>query len=54
MTEEKSPFMHFVSIKDIRQEGKVEHTLSDIILITICAVLSGHDTWKGISDYGRK
>ncbi|WP_439437667.1 transposase family protein [Salinivibrio costicola] len=48
MTEDKSPFMHFVSIRDIRQEGKVEHTLSDIILITICAVLSGHDTWKGM------
>ncbi|OOE33498.1 ISAs1 family transposase [Salinivibrio kushneri] len=54
MTEDKSPFMHFVSIRDIRQEGKVENMLSDIILITICAVLSGHDTWKGIIDYGRK
>ncbi|OOE96562.1 ISAs1 family transposase [Salinivibrio sp. IB643] len=54
MTEDKSPFMHFVSIRDIRQEDKVEYTLSDIILITICAVLSGHDTWKGISGYGRK
>jgi hypothetical protein len=31
MTEDKSPFMHFVSIRDIRQEDKVEHTLSDII-----------------------
>ncbi len=29
MTEDKSPFMHFVSIRDIRQEGKVEHLNSD-------------------------
>jgi hypothetical protein len=53
MTEDKSPFMHFVSIRDVCQEGKVEYKLSDIILITICAVFSGNNTWKGISDYGR-
>lgn len=33
-----NPFMHFQIIKDYRQESKVEHKLSDIILLTICGV----------------
>nr|BCN21718.1 putative transposase [Vibrio cholerae] len=44
--------MHFQIIKDYRQESKVEHKLSDIILLTICGVLSGHDGWDGIIDFG--
>lgn len=36
------PFMHFDVIPDYRQQCKVEHKLTDIILLTICAVLSGH------------
>ncbi|MGR3087310.1 transposase family protein, partial [Vibrio vulnificus] len=28
------------------------HKLSDIILLTICGVLSGHDGWDGIIDFG--
>lgn len=38
---ETHPFMHFNVIRDYRQKGKVEHKLMDIILLTICAVLSG-------------
>ncbi|KYN25413.1 hypothetical protein AUQ44_07435 [Vibrio cidicii] len=44
--------MHFELIKDYRQTAKVEHKLSDIILLTICGVLSGYDTWEGINDFG--
>nr|BCN21727.1 putative transposase [Vibrio cholerae] len=44
--------MHFQIIKGYRQESKVEHKLSDIILLTICGVLSGHDGWDGIIDFG--
>lgn len=40
---EKHPFMHFSVIPVYRQEGKVNHKLSDIILLTICAVISGQD-----------
>ncbi|WP_274534810.1 hypothetical protein [Salinivibrio kushneri] len=40
MTEEKSPFMHFVSIKDIRQEGKVEHTVNASLKLTHLSALS--------------
>jgi hypothetical protein len=39
-------------IKDYRQSGKVIHKLSDIILLTICGVISGQDTWEGIRDFG--
>lgn len=46
------PFMHFDVIPDYRQQGKDEHKLTDIILLTICAVLSGQDDWKVISLYG--
>ncbi len=46
MSEFTNPFMHFSVIKDYRQKGKVNHELSDIILLTVCGVLSGFDTWK--------
>ncbi|MEF4896165.1 transposase family protein, partial [Escherichia coli] len=39
---------------DYRQQGKVEHKLTDIILLTICAVLSGQDDWKAIHLYGTR
>lgn len=52
MSELINPFMHFQIIKDYRQESKVEHKLSDIILLTICGVLSCHDGWDGIIDFG--
>ncbi|GHW30908.1 hypothetical protein VCSRO150_3223 [Vibrio cholerae] len=52
MSELIKPFMHFQIIKDYRQESKVEHKLSDIILLTICGVLSGHDGWDSIIDIG--
>ncbi|MGK0270215.1 MAG: putative transposase YbfD/YdcC [Cocleimonas sp.] len=45
-------FMHLNVIKDYRQSNKVNHEISDIILLTICGVLSGHDTWEGICDFG--
>ena len=44
--------MHFNVIIDYRQKGKVEHKLTDIILLTICAVLSGQDDWKAIHYFG--
>ena len=47
------PFMHFDVIPDYRQQGKIEHKLTDIILLTICAVLSGQDDWKAIHLYGQ-
>ena len=34
---------HISIIPDYRQAWKVEHKLSDILLLTICAVISGAD-----------
>ncbi len=39
---------HFSSIEDPRIERSKLHNLTDIITITICAVICGADTWVGI------
>ena len=40
-------------IDDPRLRGKVHHPLESILFITLCAVLSGSDTWSDIELYGR-
>ncbi|MHA6498704.1 transposase family protein, partial [Escherichia coli] len=39
---------HISVIPDYRQAWKVEHKLSDILLLTICAVISGAEGWEDI------
>ena len=43
---------HFSIIQDYRQTGKIEHKLSDILLLVICAVIAGADGWEEIEDFG--
>ncbi|WP_332630914.1 ISAs1 family transposase [Citrobacter sp. ESBL3] len=43
---------HITIIPDYRQAWKVEHKLSDILLLTICAVISGAEGWEDIEDFG--
>jgi hypothetical protein len=43
--------MHFLTLKDPRQEGKITHSLFDIILLTISAVISGCDGWEDIEEF---
>ncbi|EPA1827467.1 ISAs1 family transposase, partial [Escherichia coli] len=43
---------HISIIPDYRQARKVEHKLSDILLLTICAVISGAEGWEDIEDFG--
>ncbi len=43
---------HISVIPDYRQAWKVEHKLSDILLLTICAVISGAEGWEDIEDFG--
>ena len=43
---------HISIIPDYRQTWKVEHKLSDILLLTICAVISGAEGWEDIEEYG--
>ncbi len=39
-------------VKDPRLKGKVQHPLETILFITLCAVLSGSDTWSDVELYG--
>ncbi len=43
---------HISIIPDYRQAWKVEHKLPDILLLTICAVISCAEGWEDIEDFG--
>ena len=55
MQERKTPSIidHFTELKDPRIERHKRHSLIDIIVLTVCAVISGAETWEDIEDYGR-
>lgn len=44
---------HFEELEDPRQEVKVEHKLSDIILLCISALLCGAEGWHDIEIFGQ-
>ena len=44
---------HFEKIKDPRQPWKTEHNLLEIVVMTICAVISGCEYWEDIADFCR-
>ena len=44
---------YFENITDPRQHWKVEHNLHEIVIMTICAVMSGCEIWEEISDFSR-
>lgn len=41
---------HFRSLKDPRAQHSIDHLLLDMVLITICAVICGADTWGEIEN----
>jgi hypothetical protein len=43
---------HFSTLKDPRIERHKKHHLVDIIVLAICAVLSGAEGWEAIEEYG--
>ena len=43
---------HFAEVKDPRARRRVQHYLIEIIIITICAVISGADDWVGVEKFG--
>jgi len=45
---------HFSEISDPWQEIKLVYPLPEILLLTLCAVLSGADGWVAISIYGSR
>jgi predicted transposase YbfD/YdcC len=42
---------HFETIRDPRQAWKVEYNLLEIVVMTICAVISGCEHWEDIVDF---
>jgi hypothetical protein len=45
---------HFASLEDPRVERNQRHALLDIVLLTVCAVVSGADGWGAIEEFGRE
>jgi predicted transposase YbfD/YdcC len=43
----------FSKLEDPRVERHKRHQLLDIIILTICAVISGAEGWEGIEDFGK-
>ena len=46
-----SLFEHFRSLPDPRVERTKLHSLHDILVMTICAVICGNDTWTDIEEF---
>ena len=44
---------HFRSLKDPRVAGRRKHLLSDIVVITICAVISGCNDWQETATFAQ-
>ena len=42
---------YFEILTDPRQAWKVEHSLHEIVIMTICAVMSGCEIWEEIVDF---
>jgi hypothetical protein len=38
---------HFGAVEDPRCRGKVEHRLTDILVIAVCAVIACAESWPG-------
>ena len=45
---------HFEGLEDSRQQKKVLYPLPEVLLMTLCAVLSGADGWVEVALYGRR
>ncbi len=43
----------FSALKDSRCPGTVEHRLIDVLVIAICAVIAGAESWEDFALYGR-
>ena len=43
---------HFEDFPDPRQQAKVLYPLPEIILVTLCAILSGADSYVEIEEFG--
>src|SRR6478672_4637766 len=49
----KNLVQHFGAVADPRCSGKIEHRLTDILVIAVCAVIACAESWDDIALYGR-
>ena len=45
---------HFGALEDPRVEHLTDHKLLDIIMIALCAIISGAETWKDMALFGQE
>ena len=45
---------HFEAVEDPRQAAKVAYPLDEVLILVLCAVISGADGWTSIALYGEK
>ena len=45
---------HFSKVDDPRVAYLVEHKLIDILIIAVCAVIGGADTWIEVEQFGHE
>jgi predicted transposase YbfD/YdcC len=54
---QQSPFaalkQHFETLEDPRAPHRIRHSLVDMVMIAICAIICGADSWVEIEQYGR-
>jgi predicted transposase YbfD/YdcC len=43
----------FSGLPDPRVQGRCDHKLIDMIIITVCAVICGADSWTGVETFGQ-
>ncbi len=43
----------FGEVPDPRVEGRCDHKLIDLIILTVCAVICGADSWTGVETFGK-
>ena len=52
-TPELSITRHFAELQDPRIDRTKKHSLQDILVIALCAVLGGADSWDDVEQFGR-
>ena len=53
MSEQASLEDYFGDLADPRVVGRCNHRLQEIIVIAVCAVLSGSEGWEDIEEFGQ-
>lgn len=49
----KGLIQSFADFPDPRRQGRIQHRFIDMLVIAVCAVIAGADSWTDIANYGR-